>query len=180
MSHDPSTTIAHCPACGVAAGGPRANPFRCTACGYVLYFNAGVAVAVFIVSHEGRVLYTRRAKDPGKGLLGMPGGFADMGETAEEAARREVMEEVGLTLGDLRYLASFPNHYTYAGVTYTTLDLFFIAQAPDPTAARPLDAIDSLQWIDPAQVDERQIAFQSMRDALSVYLRTPGTDSHKS
>lgn len=170
MSHDPSSAIAHCPKCGTTAGGRRTNPFRCAACGFVLYFNAASAVAAFIVDDEGRVLYTRRAKDPGKGLLGMPGGFVDIGETAEEAVRREVVEEVGLTLGALTYLTSFPNHYTYAGVAYTTLDVFFTARAADPRAARPLDAVASLAWLDPAHVDQDQIAFDSMRRALRVYL----------
>jgi ADP-ribose pyrophosphatase YjhB (NUDIX family) len=168
---EPSATIAHCPSCGRAVRGERSNPFRCADCGFVLFFNAASAVAAFIVDAAGRILYTRRAKEPGKGRLGMPGGFVDIGESAEEALRREVLEEVGLTLGGLTYLTSHPNRYRYAGVTYTTLDLFFVARQVDVSDARPLDATASLEWLDPAQVDEADIAFESMRRALADYRR---------
>jgi ADP-ribose pyrophosphatase YjhB (NUDIX family) len=152
-----------CPRCAASARSPGSNPFRCVACGFVLYFNAASAVAAFILDPAGRVLYTRRASEPAKGRLGMPGGFVDIGETAEDALRREVDEEVGLAIGKLTYLASFPNRYPFAGVTYTTLDLFYVTRADDPSAARALDAVSGLEWIDPAHVDPSEIAFDSMR-----------------
>lgn len=143
-------------------------PFRCHSCGFVLFFNAAAAVAVFIRREDGAVLFTRREKDPGKGLLGLPGGFVDFGETAEDALRREVREEVGLELGALSYLASFPNRYAYAGVTYHTLDLFFVAASPEGASPRALDAVESLCWLQPATVAPEEIAFVSMREAVRV------------
>ena len=47
----------------------------------------------------------RRAIDPGKGRWGFPAGFQDYGETAEETARREVLEETGLEIDLLRVLS---------------------------------------------------------------------------
>ena len=88
----------------------------CTACGFRLYFNPAVAVAVFIQDALGRVLLIRRAKDPGAGKLAPPGGFIDLGERAEDAVHREVLEEVGLRLTHLRFLGSHPNEYLFAGV----------------------------------------------------------------
>jgi ADP-ribose pyrophosphatase YjhB (NUDIX family) len=172
---DPLRHFTTCPRCAAPApAGPdaAANPFRCAHCGLVLFFNAASAVAVFIVRADGRVLYTRRATDPGKGRIGMPGGFVDFGETAEDAARREVREEVDLELGPLQYLASFPNQYEYAGVTYGTLDLFFVALAPAAGQARALDAIATLEWVHPADLDPQEIAFESMRRARDIYLQS--------
>jgi ADP-ribose pyrophosphatase YjhB (NUDIX family) len=168
---EPFRQFNSCPRCG--APGPGAdslNPFRCARCGFVLYFNAASAVAAFIVRDDGHVLYTRRARDPGKGLLGMPGGFVDFGETAEGALRREVLEEVGLELTTLEYLASFPNQYLYADVTYNTLDLFFVATAADVGRVQALDAVASVAWLDPRSVDAGEIAFESMRRARTVLL----------
>lgn len=163
----------HCPRCGAPGRGAESgNPFRCEACGFVLFFNAASAVAVFVVRADGRVLYTRRAKDPARGKLGMPGGFVDEGETAEEALRREVAEEVGLELRTLRYLCSHTNVYPYRDVRYHTLDLFFVAAPVDPTKARSLDAVESLEWLDPAAIAPAEIAFDSMRRALADYLGT--------
>lgn len=165
--------FSHCPRCGATGAGARpANPFRCRSCEFVLYFNAASAVAAFVVREDGRVLYVRRAKDPAKGQLGMPGGFVDEGETAEGALRREVLEEVGLELRTLRYLCSHPNEYPYRDVRYHTLDLFFVAAAVDPSRARSLDAVAATEWLDPATIPPADIAFDSMRRALADYLRT--------
>lgn len=163
----------HCPRCGApGAGAGSGNPFRCEACGFVLFFNTAGAVAAFVVRDDGRVLYTRRARDPAKSKLGMPGGFVDEGETAEAALRREVLEEVGLELRTLRYLCSYPNAYPYRDVRYHTLDLFFVATAVDPARARSLDAVAGIEWLDPAVISPADIAFDSMRLALGDYLRT--------
>jgi len=97
----------------------------CMACGFRLYFNPAVAVAVFVQDAAGRVLLIRRAKEPGAGKLAPPGGFIDVGERAEDAVHREVHEEVGLRLTDLRFLGSQPNEYLFGGVLYPVLDLFF-------------------------------------------------------
>lgn len=164
--------FAYCPRCGASvapAEPPLAGPFRCAACGFTLFFNAAGAVAALIVRSDGHVLFIRRAKDPGKGKLGLPGGFVDPGEDAETALAREVREEVGLELTALHYLSSHPNKYLYAGVTYTTLDLFYLASVIRPDGVRALDSVDSVVWLDPETVDRNQIAFDSMRAALDVY-----------
>lgn len=56
------------------------------------------ADAVLLKGRE--VLLIRRAREPWKGMWALPGGFVDVGERVEEAARRELMEETGLR-GDI-------------------------------------------------------------------------------
>lgn len=173
--------FAACPRCAVPAShGARTVPFTCASCGFVLYFNAAAAVAVFIHDARGRVLFIRRAREPSAGTLGLPGGFVDFGETAEEALRREVKEEVGLELGALTYLASGPNRYAYSGVTYETLDLYFTSAAAEGSDPRPLDAVHSLCWLDPASVDASALAFESLRRALATLIREGRTFSSSS
>lgn len=70
------------------------------------------------------MLVVRRAKDPAKGTLDLPGGFVDLHESAEEAVRREVKEETGLDVKSSRYLFSIPNIYLYSGFEVHTEDLF--------------------------------------------------------
>jgi NAD+ diphosphatase len=173
---DPIRHFAHCPRCGAAAiasaGTSPAGPFRCETCGFTLFFNSASAVAAIICRDDGRALFIRRAKDPGKGKLGMPGGFVDPGESGEQALVREVREEVGLELLGVRYLSSHANEYFYAGVTYRTLDLFYIGRVEQPDRADALDAVESIAWIDPRSVPLEEIAFDSMRQALLVYRST--------
>ena len=166
----PVTSFAYCPRCGSSTTPAlQAGPFRCAACGYVLFFNAATAVAALLVRDDGRALFIRRAKDPARGMLGLPGGFVDDGETAEEALAREVLEEVGLEAGPLTYLSSHPNLYEYRSITYSTLDIFFVARTDHPERAAALDAVERIDWIDPLTVDLKEIAFDSMRAALGVY-----------
>ncbi len=166
----PSELFRFCPKCGA----PRAEkngaqtPFRCVACGLVFYFNPTVAAAAFVFDTAGRVLLVRRAKEPAAGKFGVPGGFIDFGESAEDGMRREVREEVGLELTNVRFLVSFPNLYHYRDVIYPVVDLYFAADALNPETASALDGIASIEWRNLDDVPDEEIAFESMRVALKA------------
>jgi ADP-ribose pyrophosphatase YjhB (NUDIX family) len=168
--------LEYCGRCGAPAtekAQTTGGPFRCASCGFTLFFNAAGAVGVLALRDDGRVLFVRRAKEPAKGKLGLPGGFVDPGENAEQALAREVAEEVGIEVVDLHYLCSAANQYLYAGVTYHTLDIFFVGRVEDPDRARPLDAVSGVEWLDPRAVRLDDIAFDSMRQALGAFRRLP-------
>ena len=164
-----------CPRCGAAR--PEENrgqtPLACPACGLAYYFNPSVAAAALVLDGAGRVLLVRRAKEPSAGLLGVPGGFIDVGETAEDGLRREVREEVGLELDRIRFLMSYPNVYHYRDVSYPVVDLYFTALALAPESARPLDAVAGIEWHLPADIPDAEIAFPSMRAALLRMTNAP-------
>ena len=161
----------HCPRCGAKqAALPAGNSFKCAACGFLYYFNPAIAVAGFVFAADGRALFIRRAKEPAKGRLALPGGFVDFNETAEEALRRETREEVNLDLADLQFLCTRTNSYPYGGVTYPVLDLFFIARVVRAESVAALDGVESFEWTDPHAVALESIAFPSIRNAL-VLLR---------
>lgn len=163
----PSSFYHHCPKCGIRqAAPPGANVFTCDACEFRLFFNAASAVAVFITRPDGQVLLIERAKDPGRGKLAPPGGFIDIGETAEAAAQRETREEVGLELEDLHFVCSQPNSYLYADVTYPVLDIFFAARVGDAVEALALDDVTAIRWLNPGEVAPVDLAFPSMQYAF--------------
>jgi ADP-ribose pyrophosphatase YjhB (NUDIX family) len=168
----PSEHFLYCPQCGRSRSGhPPTNPFQCEACGFVFYFNPAIAVAALVLNDDGRALFIRRAKEPAQGKLALPGGFVDFEETAEDALRREVMEEVGIQLARVVFLCSHPNHYWYKGIQYLVLDLFFVAWVRAGCQAQPLDAVASLSWLDPMRVEAQELAFPSMQHALSLFQR---------
>ena len=64
----------------------------------------GVSIAIF---HDGRFLLVLRGREPSKGLLAFPGGRVHEGEADEEAVRRELAEETGLTVESVSPLQQF-------------------------------------------------------------------------
>ena len=144
--------------------------FHCPACGFVYYFNPAIAAAAFVRNPAGQTLFIRRAKEPAKGKLAIPGGFVDVGETAETALRREIREEVGIQIDTLRYLCSRTNEYPYKEITYPVLDLFFVAEVSGAARASALDGVESCTWVEASRVDPVEIAFPSIRVALALYL----------
>lgn len=124
------------------------------------------------MGREGRFLFLERAREPAKGLLGLPGGFVDPGESVEAALTREVAEEIGGVLGPATFLASFPNRYPFAGVEYHTCDLYFRAELiTDPADLRAEPAeVAALKWLKPEDVRAADLAFPSLR-ALWASLR---------
>jgi len=62
-----------------------------------------------IVLKDDHILLVRRGKPPNQGSWTLPGGAQELGETAEEAARRELLEETAITVGPLVLAASVDN-----------------------------------------------------------------------
>jgi 8-oxo-dGTP diphosphatase len=58
-----------------------------------------------VVIKENHVLLCQRGKPPGIGTWTLPGGAQELGETCEQAARRELLEECGLEVGELHFCA---------------------------------------------------------------------------
>jgi ADP-ribose pyrophosphatase YjhB (NUDIX family) len=143
--------------------------FGCAGCGFTLHFNPACAAGAFLSAPDGRVLFVRRAREPARGTLALPGGFIDCHERAEEALQREVLEEVGLDVGPLRFLCSQRNDYEYREVRYPVVDLFFCATVDQPDHARALDDVAELVWLQPASVRVEQLAFRSIRAAFQLY-----------
>jgi len=161
-----------CPKCGQPLGKCAGTNFiRCPSCEFLLFFNPSVSVAAFITAADWRTLFIRRAKEPARGKLAIPGGFVDFGETAETALRREVLEEVGLEIGGVRYLCSAVNDYEFKDVTYPVLDLYFTARV-EAGVARALDDVASIKWLMPGEIALDEIAFPSMRQAVEVWVKS--------
>lgn len=169
----PLAQFGYCPRCGSDQFKEHNEKSKkCEACGFNYYFNPSAAVVCIIRDKEGDILVAKRAHDPGKGLLDMPGGFVDANESAEEAARREVMEECNLDIQNIRYLFSIPNLYPYSGFTVHTLDLFFICEVESFEEAEAADDVETLYSVSPAQLNLNSFAFSSVREGIGRFLES--------
>ena len=80
---------------------------RCPECGNIIYPRINPAIVV-AVRHNDKILVTHYANRPGATRYALVAGFVEIGETFEDTVRREVMEEVGLPIKNIRYHASQP------------------------------------------------------------------------
>lgn len=117
----------------------------CPSCGSTFYPVIAPCVLVAVTSGN-RLLLTRYAR-PGATRLVLVAGFVEAGETAEQAAAREVMEETGLRIKNLRYAGSQP--WGLSG----TLATGFFAELDGPDAIR-LDTSElaEARWVDRADI----------------------------
>jgi NAD+ diphosphatase len=96
-----------CSACGARSLATEAGWRRsCPACG-THHFPRSDPVVIMLVTHGNRLLLGRSPGWP-EGMYSLLAGFVEPGETIEAAVRREVAEEAGVRVGDVRYLASQP------------------------------------------------------------------------
>jgi NAD+ diphosphatase len=97
----------HCARCG-ARTVPEDGGWRrgCPSCG-AKHFPRTDPVVIMLALHGDRALLGRQAAWP-EGMYSLLAGFMEPGESIEEAARRETMEEAGVPLGRVAYVCSQP------------------------------------------------------------------------
>lgn len=158
--------FAYCPACraqGIAF--TQKKLLHCGDCGFHYYHNVATAVGA-ILRYQGDILLAVRAQQPASGMLDLPGGFSEPGESLEQALRRELAEELDLIIDNPRYLFSFPNTYPYRGVTYHTTDAFFEVEFATRPVMRAADDVAATRWLNVQNIPLQEIAFESVRKAV--------------
>ena len=166
MNH-PLSLFKYCPKCG-------SNEFninndeskKCANCGFIYYFNAAAAVVAVIENSKGEVLVARRAKDPAKGTLDLPGGFAGMHETIEETVRREILEETRLEVDAVNFIFSIPNLYEYSGFVVHTMDMFFQCKIDDFSNMKAQDDVLELLFIPKQKLNIEDFGLKSIREGI--------------
>ena len=112
-----------------------------------------VGIGIVVIKDD-QVLLVRRGKPPNVGAWTLPGGAQELGETAEEAGRRELLEETGLEVGPMHFAATVDNIRRDADgrirFHYTIIDFAARFVSGEPVAATDvseatwarLDALD--------------------------------------
>jgi NAD+ diphosphatase len=134
-------TTRFCPVCATATESLAAERAkRCPACGFTQYPRVSPAMIV-LIHRPGQVLLTRQPQWP-QGRYSLVAGFVEPGESLEACVRREVAEEVGVTLGEIRYLGSQPWPFPHQ------LMCGFIAPYQDGELAIDTSELEHAAWFD--------------------------------
>jgi ADP-ribose pyrophosphatase YjhB (NUDIX family) len=158
-----------CRRCGKSLAHVHDHVYKCSN-GHAIYANQSPAAGVFLVSPDHQnVLLTTRGIEPGKGSLGIPGGFLDADESAEVAVVREVHEEIGLEpedYGTLTYITSQHDTYEYGGEGLTVITMLFWATIKSERHLKPADEVEAANWYSLATIDLGQIHAHDVRTGL--------------
>jgi ADP-ribose pyrophosphatase YjhB (NUDIX family) len=158
----------YCSECGspVALSVPRGDDrlrHVCGACGTVHYQNPKIVVGC-IPEWEDRILLCRRAIEPRYGFWTLPAGFMEKGETSQQGAARETLEEAGarVEVGGLYSLFNLPHiDQVYLLFRGRLLDLDFAAG--EESLEVGLFAEAEMPWA--------ELAFPVIKESLKLYFK---------
>jgi len=135
----------------------------CTRCDFIHYQNPRIIGGALVI-HEEKVLLCRRAIEPRKGYWTLPAGFLECGETLEEGASRETLEEslAEISIDGLYAVFSLP-HINQVYMLFRAALLHGRFGAGSETLESRLFSEDDIPW------DE--MAFPTMTRTLKFYFK---------
>lgn len=136
-------TVRYCAGCAAPVEPDRIHDeaLRCTDCGR-LHFPPVSPAVIVLVQREGQALLARSPRFH-DGVYSTLAGFVEPGESLEECAQREIFEEVGVRVTNLRYFGSQPHPFPHS------LMVGFVADWLDGDIRIDEDEIEDARWFDP-------------------------------
>lgn len=157
-----------CGRCGQpAVHDKKERMLRCPACGNQIYPRISPAVIVGVTDKD-RILMTRYAGREHKGNA-LIAGFCEIGETVEETVRREVMEEVGLKIRNIRYYKSQP--WGFAG---DLLMGFYCEVDGAKTVRLDENELESARWVSRSEIGSEPVNLSLTADMIMHFKHEVG------
>ncbi|MEW9521770.1 NUDIX hydrolase [Streptomyces tubercidicus] len=126
-------------------------------------------ISAAIVVHDGRVLMVRRAVKEGELMWQFPAGAIEAGETAEQAAVRETLEETALTVEAIKLLGERIHPKTGRMMSYTAARMLEgVARVADE------EELDAVAWVAHGEISEYVPygLFEPVQEYLDAVLTT--------
>ena len=160
----------HCGRCGAPTERSATERVRtCSRCGFGAYPRLSPAI-IALVERDGRALLARNARFP-LPFFSTLAGFVEVGESLEAAVAREIHEEAGLAITDVRYFGSQPWPFT------GSLMIGFTARwASGDIVAEPSEIADA-DWFPPDQLPRIPPKLSIARELIDDFVRRHGGDT---
>lgn len=139
--------------------------------GHVIYANSSPAAAVIIINPSNEVLVIKRAIDPGIGKFDLPGGFCDGPEILEDAAKREMAEEVGIQPSmyeSLSYVCSGIDYYKLANEVLPVCSVIYQVNLVKNVLPKADDDAAEAFFIPISSIKPEEFYFPSLQKALAI------------
>lgn len=162
----------YCRRCGAKFTDKNNHIYKCSN-NHTIYANSSPAVAIILTNQNGDVVVTKRATEPKKGLLDLPGGYCDGPENLEDAIERELQEELGLAVSQYTkpsYLCSYIDYYDYADECLPFLSTIFTAQLTEEVAIQANDDVEDAYFVPAKDIDANMFCFSNVQKAFNIYL----------
>jgi ADP-ribose pyrophosphatase YjhB (NUDIX family) len=156
-----------CPDCGARVvikipPGEDRERFVCEACATVHYQNPKI-IAGSVPLWQGKILLCRRAIEPRYGLWTLPAGFMELGESLDEAARRETWEEA-------RAEVNLLGLYTVFSLPHVNqVHIFFRAELSAPSFAPGPESLET-RLFEATDIPWQELAFSTVHRTLAYLL----------
>jgi 8-oxo-dGTP diphosphatase len=111
-----------------------------------------------VVVRDGKALIIKRAHEPRKGEWSLPGGLLELGESLQDAARREIKEETGLDIEVGPVIETFDRVHRddHGKIRYHFVIVDFVCSSSDGEAVPGSDA-DGVAWVRADEIDDYKV-----------------------
>jgi NAD+ diphosphatase len=160
-------TTRFCGRCGTATEPARTERAKvCPSCHRVIYPRLSPAVIVLVRKNDSVLMVRGNGAAPGR--YGLIAGFVEPGETIEDAVRREVREEAGIAIKNIRYRASEPWPFP------DSLMLGFVADYDGGEIAPDGIEVESAVWLDRDHLPNLPPKLSITRALIDDWAAAPG------
>lgn len=155
MLKSPFHAFKHCLLCGSTTKYVGGNILKCNGCNYTHYVNSAPASGILLKNNDGKYLITKRGIEPYKGAWDVAGGFIGLEESFEEAAARELEEELHVKATIEKIIGTAYLTYPYQNVELPVLAIIGLGNigtqqiiVDDDVAEYKLFSLDELTTIE--------------------------------
>ncbi|SFK12064.1 ADP-ribose pyrophosphatase YjhB, NUDIX family [Halobacillus dabanensis] len=123
-----------------------------------------VGSVVLILDNQNRILLQQRTSP--KGVWGLPGGLMELGESTEQVAKREVLEETGLKVDDLKLMTVYSGEDQFSRAPngdefYVVTTVYYTKTYEGPVTIDPKETLQ-IKFLPPAELPEKMIGSHRM------------------